>query len=342
MALMRHEGGQEGRKGGEMVISYPGTKALMKAGIERTSELLAPTLLLEGHEGPVHACEFSADGNFLASASFDKTVGLWYIWGDCVHSNVFKGHKSAVLDVHFSPDGSRIFSCSADTNGMIWDVEAGVREKKMAGHQGIVNSICPGRRGSNLVLTCSDDCTARIWDVRVKGSVQVFKTNYQITSGAFSQTAEQIFTAGIDPTIACRDLRKDEIPIYTMEGHTDNVSCLSLSPNGNELLSNCMDNTVRIWDVRPFSKNRALRTINGVQHSNERNLLKCKWSPDGRSVSAGTSNRFVLIWNSVHGRLLHQLPGHKGAVWDVAFHPTQPIIASCSSDKTVFLGELTE
>ena len=40
---------------------------------------------------------------------------------------------------------------------------------------------------------------------------------------------------------------------------------------------------------------RAVRTINGVQHNNERNLLKCKWSADGRSVSAGTSNRLVMV-----------------------------------------------
>jgi WD40 repeat protein len=49
---------------------------------------------------------------------------------------------------------------------------------------------------------------------------------------------------------------------------------------------------------------------------------------------------FVMVWNAVTGRLLHQLPGHKGSVNDVIFHPSQPIIASASSDRTIFLGEL--
>jgi Prp8 binding protein len=42
------------------------------------------------------------------------------------------------------------------------------------------------------------------------------------------------------------------------------------------------------------------------------------------------------------GRLQYKLPGHTGSVNDCAFHPTQPIIASASSDKTLFLGELMQ
>jgi Prp8 binding protein len=34
------------------------------------------------------------------------------------------------------------------------------------------------------------------------------------------------------------------------------------------------------------------------------------------------------------------LPGHRGCVNDVQFSPNEPIIASCSNDRTIFLGEL--
>ena len=37
---------------------------------------------------------------------------------------------------------------------------------------------------------------------------------------------------------------------------------------------------------------------------------------------------------------LYYLPGHKGSVNEVDFHPKEPILGSASSDKTVYLGEI--
>ena len=47
------------------------------------------------------------------------------------------------------------------------------------------------------------------------------------------------------------------------------------------------------------------------------------------------------IWDVNTRRLLYKLPGHKGSVNDVAFHPKEPIVASCSSDHTIYLGEIS-
>ena len=40
--------------------------------------------------------------------------------------------------------------------------------------------------------------------------------------------------------------------LFTMPGHVDTITGLSLSKDGKYILSNAMDNTVRAWDVRPF------------------------------------------------------------------------------------------
>ena len=34
--------------------------------------------------------------------------------------------------------------------------------------------------------------------------------------------------------------------------------------------------------------------------------------------------------------------GHAGSVNEVVFHPKEPIVGSCSSDKNIYLGELAE
>lgn len=48
----------------------------------------------------------------------------------------------------------------------------------------------------------------------------------------------------------------------------------------------------------------------------------------------------VYIWDAATCKMQYKLPGHAGSVNECVFHPVEPIIASASSDKTLFLGEL--
>ena len=58
-----------------------------------------------------------------------------------------------------------------------------------------------------------------------------------------------------------------------------------VSPDGTHLLTNAMDNTLRVWDMRPYAPaNRCTKVFTGHQHNFEKNLLKCDWSPDGSKV----------------------------------------------------------
>ena len=46
-------------------------------------------------------------------------------------------------------------------------------------------------------------------------------------------------------------MRKEEV-LEELSGHQDTVTGLAVSADGNHLLSNSMDNTLRMWDLRPF------------------------------------------------------------------------------------------
>lgn len=99
----------------------------------------------------------------------------------------------------------------------------------------------------------------------------------------------------------------------------DTLTGLSLSPCGKSLLSNAMDNTVRVWDVQPFvveaeNSSREKKVLLGVQHNFEKNLLRCAWSPDGKLVTAGSADRAVCVWDAESGEIVHRLGGHTGSV----------------------------
>ena len=84
---------------------------------------------------------------------------------------------------------------------------------------------------------------------------------------------------------------------------------------------------VRVWDVKPFSNvpQRQLQLLQGAPHSIDKNLLRCCWSPDGTQCAAGAGDCTVVIWDVKSGRILYKLPGHRGTVNDVSWHPTEPI-----------------
>jgi len=314
---------------------------VLKSTFERTSSLQAPIMLLSGHKAEVFNVEFSPSGKHLASCSFDKNVYLWNTFGDCENYMVLKGHQNAVLDVHWNREETHVISCSADKNVMIWDVEAGVRAKKFSGHTSVVNSVSPSRRGPYIV-SGSDDGSIRLWDTRVKNGIENLSSNkFPITSVCFGDSSDTFYSGGIDNSIKVWDWRKLKDVLLTLEGHTDSITGLRLSHDGSYLLSNAMDNRVCIWDIRPFVQgSRCLKEFHGVQHNFEKTLLRCAWSPDGSKISAGSADRFVYVWDTASRKILYKLPGHRGAVNSVDFHPTEPIIASASSDQTIYLGEI--
>jgi Prp8 binding protein len=76
---------------------------------------------------------------------------------------------------------------------------------------------------------------------------------------------EYIFFGGLDNSIKAINVKKNAIE-FALLGHLDTVTGISVSPDGNYLVSNSMDNTVKIWDIRPFVQGNddSLRCIHSL------------------------------------------------------------------------------
>lgn len=59
----------------------------------------------------------------------------------------------------------------------------------------------------------------------------------------------------------------------------------------------------------------------------ENTLLRGAWSRDdgGKRVGVGGADRTVCIWDVESGGVQYKLPGHRGTVTSVDFHPKEPI-----------------
>jgi Prp8 binding protein len=106
------------------------------------------------------------------------------------------------------------------------------------------------------------------------------------------------------------DLRKGE-EVYSLGGHTDTPTSLSLSPNGHFLLSPSLSSQTLIHDVRPFapSATRVHRTLHGAPAGFENTLMRGAWSKDdgGQRVAVGGADRTVCIWEVDSGKIQYKV-----------------------------------
>ena len=309
---------------------------------QKKHSMKRPITLLTGHDGEIFTTKFHPAGTVIASAGADRSIFLWSTRGDCDNYMTLKSaHSHTMTELQFSVTGDRLFSCSADKAIIIWDSITGSRLKKLRAHHTYVNSISTAPGNVNLLASVGDDRTLNVWDLRQRRVAHSFEDRYQLTAVSINKSADQVMVGGIENSINVWDLKRGKIH-YTMAGHTDTITGLSLSPDGQHLLSNSMDNTLKCWNVQPFASDasRLEKTFLGHQHNHEKNLLRCSWAPDQGMVTAGSSDGSVHIWNYNSYEKIFQLAGHQSSVNEVVFSPTEQLIASCGSDKQMLLREL--
>jgi Prp8 binding protein len=258
----------------------------------------------------------------------DRDILLWNSSGECANYGILSGHKSAVLDLHWSRDSQVIFSASADMTVASWNVETGERIRKHTGHEEVINCLDVSKRGEEFLVSGSDDGSISVWDPRQKAAMDYVETDMPVTAVCLAEAGNELYSGGIDNDIKVWDLRMKKVT-YSLPGHTDTVTSLSVSPDSQSLLSNSHDSTVRTWDIRPFApQDRQIRIFDGAQTGLEKNLIRACWDSTGKRIAAGGGDGTVTVWDSVSGKMLHKLPGHKGTVNDVRISPDDSLSKS--------------
>ena len=121
-----------------------------------------PVKRLTGHQQAVNHIQFSPDGRYFASASFDKKVKVWNGFsGEFLKT--LTGHVGAVYQVAWSSDSRYLVSASKDSTAKLWEIPSGKAAKAtLPGHADEVYALDWSPNGAS-VATGSKDRTIKLW-----------------------------------------------------------------------------------------------------------------------------------------------------------------------------------
>ncbi|GAA5979673.1 hypothetical protein JCM10908_003006 [Rhodotorula pacifica] len=333
------------------------SKGALIQTVKRTSGLTAPIMCLRGHQAEVLDVQFSPDGDSLATASADKTILLWRVYGDCQNYGVLRLGKGTPTSIAYTSP-TTLIAGSSDHTVFLFDLKTGEVLRRFRGHKGVVNSVDVQRGGAGrgLIASASDDGTVRVWSEDAKEELEVVELGYPITAVKWSEDGQSLFIGGLDNDVHVFSLTTHAIS-YTLRSHSDTITSLALSPTNSQLLSCGMDSTVHLWSVQPFAPTinttnpalhpRLVRSFYGAPAGFEQMLRRASFSrhtsPEGQKgtmVAAGGADRAVTVWDTTTGEIRYKLPGHTGTVISTAWSPKEPILASGGVEGVIYLGEV--
>jgi WD40 repeat protein len=280
---------------------------------------------------------FSPDGKTLASACFNGHVTLWNV----VNSEL-RDHLSIEQEpflqwdsLAFSPDGHTLAIGGGQYHQagevLLWDIESKRIRATLKGHTNQIRDIAFSPDGQHIA-TVNYDRTVRLWDAYSARELAVVE-DHQATlfSVAFSPNGRYLATSSADSMIIIRDPNLNAL--FHLKGHTDNVKCITFSPDSKTLASASNDGTLKLWDLEAFA-----RETGRLHH--DAAVYDLAFTPDGnRLVTASQSGR-IRLWDVSTEKHLGEFKGHTGPVWSVGISSDGKTVVTGSADRTVRLWDM--
>ncbi len=285
--------------------------------------------LWPGSPDLVRACQFSADGQHVVSATSNGKFRVW----DSVNGTrqaAWSARCTGIDAVACSPDGRRVVFADSDGTLRQYDAHSGRQLLACAGHTALVNACAFSPNGLRIA-SASSDHTLRLWDAESGQCIVINEHTQNIEACAFSPDGQTLISAGWDGSIGLwRASTGDCLSAWTCQSVL--WKACAFFPDGRRVLLADFGGHLRVWDV-------ATGTCAGEWSGHTDTVDVLAFAPDGRCVVSASRDSTLRLWDAESGTCLQVFTGHLGAVKGCAFSPDGHQIVSAGSDGTLRLWD---
>lgn len=225
-------------------------------------------------------------------------------------TRTYYGCLGSILDLSITHDNKCVIAASSSNNLYVWDANSGRVRHTLTGHIDKVCAVDVSRYSSRHVASSAYDRTIKLWDLN-KGyciNTIIFPSNCNALS--FSPDGQTICSGHVDGHLRLWDIQTGKL-LSEVAAHSLSVTSISLSRNGNTILTSGRDNLHNLFDTRTLEVWGTLRASGNRVASNwSRSCI----SADDNYVAAGSVDGSVHIWSISNGNIVSTLKEHTGSV----------------------------
>lgn len=274
-----------------------------------SSNLSTCKFRLQAHEGGCASALFLHNSSKLITGGQDRAVKVWDTNTGSLSSNL-SGCLGSVLDLTVTHDNQSVIAASSSNNLCVWDISSGRVRHTLTGHSDKVCAVDVSKVSSRHVVSSAYDRTIKVWDL-VKGyctNTLIFYSNCNAL--CFSMDGQTIFSGHVDGNLRLWHIQSGKL-LSEVAAHSQAVTSISLSRNGNVVLTSGRDNLHNLFDVRTLEVCGTLRATGNRMASN---WSRSCFSHDDSHVAAGSADGSVYIWSVSKSDIVSTLKEHNSSV----------------------------
>ena len=274
------------------------------------------------HGDFVQSVDFSPNGQYFASASWDNTVR----WRNLVSgAEGSLRHAARVQRVQWIDDGSTLATATMDGTISLWSIPTGARTI-LGGHAGPVARLLLSPDKQTLLTAGDEDGTIRLWNMHARTSRIIGRHGTGVDCAVFLGDGSRVASAGLDGVVRVWSLAS--AARVTLRDGGSRLTALAAAPDGDEIAAAGDDGAIYTWKLSTGTT-RVLKGHDG-------RVRNVAFSPDGRLLASAGFDHTVRVWDLGTGDA-GVLRGHEGHVLAIDFSPDGKLLASAGSDSTVRL-----
>lgn len=126
---------------------------------------------------------------------------------------------------------------------------------------------------------------------------------------------------------------------YSIDGHSNKITSLSVSPDGKYLVSGSWDNKAILWEIKASAAGELSLHKRHTLSGHKYNVNAVAFSPDGWHIATGSDDKTIMLWD-LNGKMIQTFRGHSQEVTALRWL-NEHSFASGSLDRTVKVWDIT-